>query len=349
MAYKYPRFIQQNTAPKSAKSIGIYDKNGTKIFEVPIGGLIPTTRTKRYSFGLLSDMHIYKKDVSWVTWNPIDKFDDALSFFEAKGCDFCAHCGDFTQTGLYDEGDTANLKPEQFANYKEVCDKHDIPVYGICGNHESYVVQITNNLTELKSYTGTDLYYTMSYGDDLFIFIGQPKGASPMSDEALQWLYETLEANRNKRCFVMVHPHINSGNPMGAYKSNQLFQNWNRLSVFKNLMSHYKNTLLFHGHSHTKFECQEQDPVATYSTTDGFRSIHIPSASRPRDVVDGELVNRDDEGQGYIIDVYDDCVMLNGVDLINNKYVPIGVYKIDTSLQTITANTFKDSTGVITT
>jgi hypothetical protein len=36
------------------------------------------------------------------------------------------------------------------------------------------------------------------------------------------------------------------------------------------------------------------------------------------------------DSQGYIVDVYDDCIVLNGVDMINQKPLPIGTYKIDT-------------------
>lgn len=352
MAYKYTHFIPQNTAPVGAKCIGVYDSNGNKVCAIPLGFLTPVTDGKLYSFGLVSDMHLYK---SSVAWNPDTKFDNALTYFERKGCVLCAHCGDMTQTGLFNEGDTVNMDVAQMAKYKQVCDKHTISVYGICGNHESYVVPIENNLSELKAYTKTDLYYTVSQGNDLFIFIGQPQGTIPMTDEALQWLYNTLEANRNKRCFIFVHPHISSGNALGAYAVNDFFGAWGtKTTAFKNLLSHYKNTILFHGHSHIKFECQEVDKEANYSEKDGFKSVHISSLGRPRDITNGTLnsyINTDSEG--YIVDVYDDCIVLNGLDFINNgadvHVLPIATYKIDTTLQTIEANTFNDNTGTITT
>lgn len=36
------------------------------------------------------------------------------------------------------------------------------------------------------------------------------------------------------------------------------------------------------------------------------------------------------DSQGYIVDVYADCIVLNGWDFVNNQYVPLGVYKIAT-------------------
>ena len=170
MAYKYTHFIPQNTAPSGAKSIVVYDSNNNKVYEIPLGRMTPSNVEPLYSFGLVSDMHLYK---SSVAWNPDTKFDNALTYFEEKECVFCAHCGDMTQTGLFNEGDKVNMDTAQIAKYKEVCDKHTIPVYGICGNHESYVVPIINNLSELKAYTKTDLYYTVPYGDDL---LTKPRG-----------------------------------------------------------------------------------------------------------------------------------------------------------------------------
>jgi hypothetical protein len=180
-----------------------------------------------------------------------------------------------------------------------------------------------------------------------------------LSADELQWLYETLEANRNKRCFVFNHvlPHAHGvGNPNGLYTS-ALIWNINDGGIgqaFINLLRHYKNSILFHGHSHTRFWLQEVDEKANYSDIDGYRSVHIPSLSVPRDIADSgtalEYVYA--ESEGYIVDVYDNCIVLNGRDFIDNdadgNLLPIATYKIDTTLQTVEANTFTDSTGTIT-
>ena len=66
-----------------------------------------------------------------------------------------------------------------------------------------------------------------------------------------------------------------------------------------------------------------------------------------------ELENIYAESEGYIVDVYENCIILNGRDFIDNDKdghgLGIATYKIDTTLQTIEANTFRDSTGTITT
>jgi predicted phosphodiesterase len=349
MAYVYRHFIPQNTAPSGATRIGVYDSNGNKVCSIPLGGLTPPTGNPLYSFGILSDIHI--AHVAGVAWNPREKFDNALTLFDSKGCAFCIACGDLTNTGLYLRTDeskagTEYLDERQFSAYKSICDNHTTPVYEICGNHESYYgMPITNNLSLLETYTGKNvLSYTVTQGNDLFILCGQPRDAAVMSSDDFNWLGTTLEANKDKRCFVFVHSHIDdnveggvedSGNPAFA-RENSIFGNgyWgeaNRTN-FINLMKQYPNAILFHGHTHIKFEAQEFDSQANYSKENGFHSVHVPSSGTPREVTseDGTWVAREAESQGYIVDVYDYCVVLNGWDLIGNKPVPLGVYKIVT-------------------
>ena len=348
MAYQYQHFIPQNTAPMGAKGIGVYNGNGKKVCTIPLGRMTPPTKEKLYSFGVLSDIHIQPYNATIGTLISA-KLENAFRLFEKNGASFVCISGDFVNRGFVNSSGT--FVTDEFEEYKRICDLFsNLPVYEICGNHESYNSAITNHLTDFETYTGADLYYSVTQGNDVFLFIGQPEPSKPMTDEALQWCYETLEANRNKRCFVFVHPYISgdSGNAAGVYTANPIFDWWgNKTTAFQNLLKHYKNTILFHGHSHLKFECQELDEDANFTEKNGFRSVHTPSLATPRDIVDGAMQERTSQGYGYMVDVYDDCIVLNGMDLVNSQYVPLGVYKINTTLQTIEPNTFTDSTGTI--
>ncbi len=358
MSYKYEHFIPENTALKNAEKIGVYDANNKRLFGIPLGTLAPRTDTPLYSFGLLSDLHIVERDLAdIISTRSSLKFDNALSFFEVQGCAFCCHCGDMTNIGFYMEGDSVNLYPHQFTEYKRICDLHpDLPVYGVCGNHDSYVNPVTDTLTKLQQHTGHGLYYSVNYNNDVFFFIGQPKATEPMNVEQLQWLYEQLEANRNKRCFVFVHPFLSddSGNALSVY-GNKIFDWWEHTPVFKNLMSHYKNTILFHGHSHLTFSHQVVEKSANYTDKNGFKSVHVPSCANPMEIVNGERVNSTHQSLGYIVDVYDDSVVLKAVDfgevknntMIDPKWIPIATYRLDTTIQTIEADSFDDDTNLL--
>ena len=344
MVYGYTHFIPQNTAPNGAKSIGVYNSKEQKVYTIQLGRLTPTTEEKQYSFGLLSDLHVTGNsytntaDATTVGTRTDDgnglgilpsgtKLRRAMEFFSSRNVDFCCHTGDMTNVGFYWERGDTEIYWTQFKEYRDICALFpNMPMYGVCGNHDSYNKDITENLSELEEYTGNGLYYTIPQGNDLFIFIGQPAGTKPMSDEALQWCYETLEANRNKRCFIFVHPHISndSGNPLGVYTTNPIFDWWgNKTNAFKNLLRHYKNTILFHGHTHFGFVCQEFDSTALYTERNGFRSVHVPSLSYPRSIVDGAMYTENYQSYGYIVDVYNGFIILNGWDFINNRYHPL--------------------------
>lgn len=348
--YKYTtHFITENIAPVGAEKIVMHDSTGEEICDIPLGRLKPPTQEKQYSFLALSDVHITYDTAS-------EDFQRALTYANAN-CDFTCICGDLTDSGAVES---------QLSSYKNIVDAYSPskPVYAVTGNHENY-----NGYSDkyLEKYTGKPLYYSFTKGNDVFIMVGYygayaGDGIGWLSTDfvtvaELQWLYETLEANRNKRCFVFHHAFPSEhgvGNPNNFYTSVLPWKTTDGSigQVFVDMLKHYKNTILFHGHSHARFELQEEDKVANYSDKNGYRSIHIPSLAVPRDIVNGTRTDVYAESEGYVVDVYDDYIILNGRDFIDNDadghILPIATYKIDTKLQTITPNTFTDSTGTIT-
>ena len=137
------------------------------------------------------------------------------------------------------------------------------------------------------------------------------------------------------------------------YRENSIFNDayWGatRRAVFMRLMAHYKNTVLFHGHSHTMYQCQQYDKAVNYTERNGFRSVHVPSLSLPRymDLETEKAVEDQSGSQGCIVDAYDDYIILRGYGYITDEPIPLGTLKIDTTLVEIEAGTFTDSTGII--
>lgn len=354
--HKYEHFIPENIAPKGAKKIVVYDDSGNEVCNIQLGRMKQPEKTKLYSFLAISDIHL-----TYDTANA--DFQRALTYAESN-CDFTCVCGDLTSTGSISEGAT-----NEMAIYKNIVSTYapTKPVYAISGNHEtSYGVYVTDE--RISPYTGNGLYYSFTKGNDLFIMLGyygayQDGNGGWRSDEfvsveELQWLYETLEANRNKRCFIFQHvlPHEHGvGNPNGLYTSALIWKTTDGGigQAFMSLLKHYKNIVFFHGHSHTRFWLQELDDKANYSDKNGYRSIHIPSLSVPRDLSDDEssLDTIYAESEGYVVDIYDNYIILNGRDFIDNDNdghdIPLGTYKIDTKLVTIPEKSFTDSTGII--
>lgn len=172
-------------------------------------------------------------------------------------------------------------------------------------------------------------------------------GGKLFLDGELQWLYETLEANRNRRCFVFLHlyPRDGSGDAIDKDLEGDMLNNTEG-KVFYSLLSHYSNVIYFHGHSHEQFEIQEVNKMNNYDKIFGCHSVHIPSLGQPKKLENSTLVNYDGS-EGYIVDVYENNIILRGRDFKNEKFLPIASYCLDTTIKNVEANTYYDPLGII--
>ena len=334
---QYKDFIPENVAPKNVRRIGIYDSNGNRAGFIPLGHLtFPDVGAKQYSFGALSDVHV-QYDTAQAD------FQKALTYLnETEDVDFTCICGDLTVNGT----------DAELTQYKGYVDSYspNTPVYAVFGNHDTYQGLYNNP----EKYTGHQLNYTFTQGNDVFIMVGNISGYSGnigtlFTKETLQWLYKQLEANRNKRCFLFQHilSAKGSGDAFNIYPHTKL--SGAEATVFESLLSHYKNVVWFHGHSHMKFYLQYGNDMANIDKVFGTWSVHIPSLSVPRDVSGNSYATIYADSEGYVVDVYETGIHLRGRDFVKEEFLPIASYWLDTTLQTIPAKTYTDSTGTITT
>ena len=326
-------FIQENIATTNARRIGLYDVNGNRVGQMPLDSLQPPTEGKKlYTFGVLSDVHIGDSTAE-------NDFQAALEYLNEKA-NFVCISGDLTHTGTEEQRNT----------YKSIIETHSsIPVYAVSGNHDGQYIENLENV--IASYTGQPLYYSITYGNDVFIFVGNATGSRTrlFTTAELQWLYETLEANRNKRCFLFQHvrPDDTSGNTLNIYT----YDIWEgtEQTIFENLLKHYKNVIFFHGHSHLKYDLQKYSDMANLDRKYGRCSVHVSSITVPRSTssaVDTSIVGLYAESEGYVVDVYESGIHLRGRDFIKGEYLPIASYWIDTTPQEIAAKTYNEITGV---
>ena len=358
----YRHFIKENVAPKKAKRI-VVQKGTNKVGMIPFGIHSQPNIEKNYSFCAISDVHVQYSTAE-------DDLKRALNYVNDNDVNFTCICGDLTSAG----GDT------ELGKYKTIASVAKKPIYAITGNHETLAGHITFDYPTI--FTGYPLYYTIgidrygnkvdesvngiskAFGDnvrDVFLFVGYTGNSTGgwtndgcITQEELQYIYEILEKNRNKRCFVWhhVYPYQDMvGDACRYYNGNYWNQNDNgKGTAFHSLIKHYKNTMLFHGHSHLRFHLQSEADYANYAYT-GYRNVHIPSLAVPRDRVDGGTNYIYAESEGYIIDVYDNYVVLNGMDFIDNlrdgMVIPLGTIKIDFQPVVVPEKSFVDSTGLI--
>lgn len=331
--YKYEHLVPQNTAPKGSIKIGVYDANGNCITEIPLGRLTPHTGSKLYSYGLISDTHVCPE--AGVGDIVSARLDAALTWFEEQEAVFVAHCGDIVNFGFENPSGTYN--PIQYDEYKRIRNLHpNLPIYAVSGNHDQ---PVPTYIDKYRECTGHDIRFTVNHGDDVFIFMGQPKVSTLYEDGSttpvpeLSWLENQLSENADKRCFVHFHPYIvgDSGDTLGANPNDLLPASGYVTNLIKNALINHGRAVLFHGHAHFMPRMQELDKLTNYTEKNGFPSVHVPSLGWAAYVDDaGAMVKDTGEGYGYLVDVYDDCIILNGWDFVRNEWSPHGTIKIDT-------------------
>lgn len=337
----YGAFIAQNKAPAGAERIGVCDETGKKVGIIALQEAFKNRLdTKQYSFSAMSDVHLGYSTAE-------ADFQKALEYFDqTEKVDLNMICGDLAVNGTESE-------LQNFRNLVDAC-SGGVETYVAAGNHEEYAA---NSSTYFEQYAGNPLYFYFKKGDDVFIVVGvMGTHENRLFEEGeLQWLYEVLEENRNNRCFLFQHIPVegSSGDPLNALQGKTTKLANEKSSVaFKNLLSHYKNVIHFHGHTHFQLASQEYDRKANYDNGFGIHSVHIPSLSNPRAIDPtgaSVFLGVPQDAEGYVVDVYEGGILLRGMDLNNERLIPVAQYYLDTTVREVAAGTFVDSTGIINT
>lgn len=318
----YTDFIPQNIAPLGARRIGIYNEQGNRVGQIPLGPLTPPNPAERlYSFVALSDVHL-----SYTTGE--SDFINALNYStKTNPVDMICISGD-----LSDVGTDAKL-----SRFKTLVNTYapNLPIYVSAGNHDAYdadwnLRSEAEVSASMLTWTGHPLYYSFEHKGDVFIFVGVCQGT--FSAAELDWLEATLETYKDKRCFLFQHVFAfeGSGNVFGLYPFDMLD---NAAGMrFKNILRKYPNVIWFHGHSHTKFHGQEFGDIANLDRVFGCWSVHVPSVAVPRTDADGdqEFQTEYQDSEGYVVDVYENGIHLRGRDFAKGEFLPIASYWLDT-------------------
>lgn len=327
------RFIDRTAIPVNAtRIVALNEGNISASRAIPVSKRF--TGNKLYSFGLLSDVHIDGDGNDEADSNA--DLTKIFQFFNNNE-DIAMVCttGDMTRDGRTSDCEEYNrIKNTYLAN---------TPIWTCRGNHDSF-----NNCSSLDYYLANlepnGLYYQKTYNNDLFLFIGwHGDYQQPFSSEEIAWLEPILEANRNRRVFLFIHPFLTTGtgNPHNLYPFQAAVcdvSTGNSLAFYQ-MMQRYRNVILLHGHSHFEFLMQRVDDDANcHPRRDNMcAEIHVPSSGNPRrndantEDVYGNSYDYYPGSQGYICDVYENHIILRGRDFETDSFVPLAQYIINTT------------------
>lgn len=319
-------FISTNIIPKGAtKILAIKDNEIKAEYMIPSNKL--NADTKLYSIGLLSDIHI---DVTDDQSNSVSDFQNALSRFKNENVIAICCTGDTVVDGTQAE-------VEKFI---EVKNSTTIPMYIARGNHDCRSYSLANwNLVEPNG-----VYFEKEIGGDIYLFMGL--NAENYTDNIfttaqLNWLEERLEYYKNRRVFLFEHVFVEpTGNINNLYPYSSIGNVEGQPGkIFRNLMTKYRNVILFTGHSHLEFILQRLGDNANCSERTSIlcHRVHIPSCAKPRandtstEDTSANTYTNYGSSEGYVMDVYQDYIILKGINFVDNKYLPLAQYRINTT------------------
>lgn len=269
------------------------------------GGDVPLGN-KMYTFGVLSDIHLKSNNYN----HGIDDFNRAILCMQNLGAEFVGIAGDLGHAGTDDE----------LVLYQNALNTYaSIPFHIIRGNHD---VKFTEQ--NWITYTGFASNHEFIYNGDVFLFLSRDISTDMSNTQAtpyangLTWIKERLERYKGSRIFLFCHypPSGYSGLVDGQYYG------WSSASTeddeLVGAIMQTKNVILFTGHTHYKFQVEEEyDNINIYrfnASKSAF--IHVPSSAYPRNATSGV---EEALSQGYLVDVYENGIVINGIDLVSGQ------------------------------
>ncbi len=309
-----------------------------------------------YKFGSISDLHFHRYQFENDSDIATETFSRSLDFFDNAGVSLVAMPGDISSDG----------EREAFEAFNRISSGYDFPVYTSTGNHDLHAKYEKENWLEFMNPgaygevkaegilnvadNGMDFVYEEKESGDIFIFLNQTSNNygllwnALLTDAQLDWLEAQLETYSDRAVYLFFHTFLNSakGNPFMGTGNLQNSLGWSYPLFYtqgasdevrlRNLLREYDNVFFFNGHSHWAYHMQTMNPNLNISKNgeNGATFVHVSSVSSPRVTKDYQILwsGTDPEmSEGYLVEVYEDSILLMGVDFVNNRILSYATYE----------------------
>lgn len=308
-----------------------------------------------YNFGAFSDPQIANDSYGSNSY-PYDEthWAAALESFAKRDVDFLVSSGDTVN----DQNGGQTYAAEYKRYQKILADSSYVnPIWECNGNHDVHVnwkgsspvlngpfvlgTGLDSNADTIKA---NKAYFeiTEPTTGDHFIFMAQEGGfysnqGDQFTTTQLNWLENLLKKYHGdgKNIFIIQHTNIEgwgSGDKATSPFYYDLGMTTSQESVqrFIQLMETYKECIIVTGHTHLELSAH-----LNYSDNDGTSAVmmHNSAIGGVRRLVNGSVDRTAVLGmtEGYLVDVYNNCVIFNGTNLYSNEIMPDCTYIIETS------------------
>lgn len=311
-----------------------------------------------YSFGSISDLHFNRYELEGGADVAESTFARALTFYDKADVALVAMPGDISTDG----------EKEAFEAFNNISSGYDFPVYTVTGNHDvrekfskeswrenmnkgAYDEEPAKGIVNVSD-NGLDFVYEEASSGDIFIFLHQTSNNygivvnSLLDNSQLDWFEARLEEYKDRSVYVFFHTFLTraSGNPFMSTGNLQNEFGWHYFLYYtlgsndearmRELLREYDNVTFFNGHSHWAYHLQSINPELNISKNgeDGATYVHVSSVSSPRVTADYGVLwegTDPDMSEGYLIEVYEDTLVLYGVDFVNNRILAYATYECE--------------------
>lgn len=208
----------------------------------------------------------------------------------------------------------------------------DIPIFMGVGNHDLWPYKSASELREIFTNVATlpdgshpdSVHYDFYLDGYHFVFIGDDDNNDPtyakLSTETLAWLDETIAEGYDENSpntFIFMHQAVS--NTVAGSLTNY-GQEWdgiiNAVQV-RNVLSKYPQAILFSGHSHYTMDSVQNAYSGGSLWPTNFNTASLAS-----------VTDHQDEAQGYIVEIYDDTVLVKGMDFAANEWKASAQYAV---------------------
>ena len=345
--------------PEGADRLRVYtaQKGTEELSSVYVDAYLPAnsdydmSETPEYVFAVVSDTHVYDTDKADNYGNYHNRhFKDMLEDVSAI---IASSNAKNSQTGIFINGDVIDgsstqqgsaddlpLIDRQYAMVEslrqEACP--DIPIYMAIGNHDLWPGSCRDDaaakfLQNAKLPDGShpsSLTYDFYIGDCHFVFLGDDDwdtNYATINDEHLAWLDETIaEGYENGKTFLFLHQSIS--NTVAGGITSYPEQAWHGIvneAKVRELLRKYPDAVMFNGHSHWTLN-------AVNASFDGIvqslpYAFTTSSVASPQNMQGVPMGNA--ESEGYIIEVYEDKILVRGRDFKRDLWMASAQFAIE--------------------
>ncbi len=236
----------------------------------------------------------------------------------ADKLDAVAFCGDITDHGYIEMWDC----------FADAVGKYDLADQLIIveGNHDTWGPDRDNLDTVKQTFIDynkkiagrdvSEVYYSTNVNGYPVIVLGSEDDGTNayISQTQLDWFAEEMEkaSQTGLPIFVFCHQPFNKTHGLPKTWEMEKDPDWDdggigeQSDLVKNIMKKYDNVFYISGHIHAGLATEDNKLYASVEKHDGYTLINVPGYMYP-DVIRGTHITN---GTGYVIEVYDDQVLL---------------------------------------